>query len=212
MTDWTRFPAWKAFLAKDRAAPTPFAKEPITAKSVFLYSEICAPLPCAATTGSWFAYLGPGEAAAHLLFHLLPLKFGIWLGRDQWSTGPAPIDLETLFAEAVAQNSRYAVDLPTMQRVKLKLEAVGTAKSHKAALEALEAALRCFNRKWRRTPTWAFQFKGFRTPTAVAKDIARRNNCADLEPKQIQEWAAKAVQEPKASQALRKIIASAGVA
>ena len=212
MTDWTQFPAWKTFLGKDRAAPTPFAKEPITANSVFLYSEICAPLPCAGTTGGWYAYPGPREAAAHLLFHLLPLKFGIWLCRDEWSKGPAPIDLETLFAEAVAQNSRYAADLPAMQRVKVKLEAACKARSHKAALEALEAALRSFNRKWRRTPTWAFHLKDFRTPIAVAKDIARRSNYADLEPKQVQAWAAKAMQDPKAGQVLRKIIASAGVA
>jgi hypothetical protein len=56
MADWTTFPAWSKFLRGEEGLGNPFHKEPITKKSVFLYSEMAAPLPSGATAGMWFSY------------------------------------------------------------------------------------------------------------------------------------------------------------
>lgn len=211
MTDWTTFPAWSKFLRGEEGLGNPFHKEPITKKSVFLYSEMAAPLPSGATAGMWFAYPGAREMALHLQFVVLPELFGVWLCRDEWVKDGSRVDLEALFDEARVQESRYIADLPVMQRVTDLIQQAASAKSTKASIEHLQKALRVFNRRWRHTPTWGFHLKPFLTPETVAKDIARRNRCSDLNKKEFLELTGRIFKDPKAEKAFRFALSQAGV-
>ena len=211
MVDWTQYTAWKRFFTKSGGFTYPFRKVTIGSKSLFLYSETTAPLPSGVTSGMWFAYPGVQELIAHLRFALLPNVFGIWLRRDEWSKDENPVDLPTLFAEAREFGSRYEADIPAMERVAALLDKAASAKKPKVALELLEKAIRAFNRRWRSTPTWAFRHQLFDTIEKVARDIAKRNNGTDLDPKAFKELAGRALTDPKAERAFRKVLAEAEV-
>ena len=211
MADWTQFPAWKRFLAKNEGIASPFQKEVIGPKSLFLYSEMTAPLPSGATAGMWFAYPGAQELVAHLRFAVLPNVFGIWLCRDEWAKEETPVDLATLFVEAREHGSRYAADLPVMERIAALLDEAASTKRPQVAQELAERAIRTFNRRWRNTPSWAFRLQLFDTIEKVTRDIAKRNSCTDLDPKAFKKLAGQVLTDPKAERVFRKVLAEAGV-
>ena len=211
MADWMQFPAWKRFLAKNVGIPSPFQKVCIGPHSLFLYSEMTAPLPSGMTSGMWFAYPGVQELVAHLRFAVLPVTFAIWLCRDEWTKDEHPVDLATLLAEAIEHGSRYAADLPVMERIADLLGEAASAKRPKVAQELVEKAIRLFNRRWRSTPTWAFRLQFFDSVEKVARDIAKRNNCIDLDPTAFKELSSRVLTEPKADRAFRKVLAEAGL-
>lgn len=212
MTEWTTFQPWKRYLKKHSGLASPFQKVCISPDTLFLYSEMTAPHPSCSTAGMWFAYPGIQELAAHLQFVILPTKFGIWLGREEWSQDDQPIDLGTLFAEARQHGSRYAADLPVMERIAALLSEASSLKKPAAARERVEQAIRVFNRRWKHTPTWDFRLQFFDSVAKVAQDIAKRNCCIDLEPKAFKALAKRVEVDPKAERAFRKILQDAGVA
>jgi len=211
MAVWSQFNYWNKFMSKEGHDWNPFQGRRVTEDSVFIYAETTAPLPCCATSGAWFAYPGIKEAIAHLQFVLLPNNFAIWLGREGWGENGSWADTETILADARAQDCPYAADIPLMARIACLVTEAAKVEDAPTAMKSVEKALRLFNGRWGHTPTWDLQLKLFKTVASVSKDIAKRNNCADIDPQEFRKIAGDALVDPKAEKAFRTVLAEVGV-
>ena len=211
MAIWSKPTYWEKFMSKQDHDWNPFQGKRVTADSVFLYVEKTAPLPCCATSGVWFSYPGIQEAVAHLRFALLPDFYAIWLSREGWGENGAWADIDSILADARVRNSPHAEDIPLMTRIAEIVNDASLAQDAEEARRIVEKAIRLFKKRWAHTPTWAFQLKLFETVDAVSKDIAEKNNCADLDPKAFRQVAGGALVDPKAERAFRSALGEAGV-
>lgn len=171
---WMHHSAWAEFL-RDKEDPTsnPFSEAPLGLRPVALYSETTAPLPSASMAGSWTSYPSPLELALHLRFAVLPHLFGIWLCRSEWEVEDGPMEAGRLFVKARRNGSRYADDIPLMEKIIGMLDGA-IAPNGADRLETVVKACALFDGRWSRTGTWNFRLIVFPTLDAVARDVVDR--------------------------------------
>lgn len=207
MPDWTRFPAWKRYLAEEGGSASPFEKKRIVSTTTFLYCEMDrsgdGPL------GLWFAYPGVQELVSHLRFALLTDFFGEWLGRNEWAKGKQ-FDLEGLFAAARRASSLYVTDIPTMEPIAAML-GEASAVPEEAATGLLEKAVRSFNRRFQHNSYRTCHLRLFKSIDRVATDIAKRNVRDGFDPKRFKELAGRALTSPAAEKEFRRTLIEAQV-
>lgn len=200
--------AWQDFLV-DRACmgeSNAYADVPLGPDSVFLYQSTTSPLPCATHAGLWMSFPGTKQMINYLRFCCLPSMWSIWLCREEWDDmydpgGVDSIDLTCLFNGARRDGNRHCVDIPRMERI-VRLLDQGT-------WEALDQAVRLFNRRWRSTPTWDFSLKIFRTPVEMGRHLLRHDACADVRHSKWLATCREAATSPQAAAAVADVLALA---
>jgi hypothetical protein len=213
MANYTRFSAWKRFLAgREYQTDNPFERQPLGPAPVFLYSESTSPLPSASTAGVWMAYPSPQKLAAHLRFGLLPLQFSIWLCRDEWDSTPEqPKIAEMIFEGAQTANNRYVQDIPIMKKVIAELDVALKTAADTDAWRRVQKACRIFNSRWESAPTWNFVHKPLRGFKALVKDMTVRASVDEEYTEQIKALATTELSDPKAQRKLKALLKEAVV-
>lgn len=176
MEDWLVFSFWKEKNEGVSQLSSPFQDMAITGKTVFLWSEITAPLPSGAAGGEWGWFPEPKALAGYLRFHMLPVYFETWLVREDWDTkGEDFISAEELFSRAVDSNRCwYTKDIPLMRSLIEQLDDLLRRGDDSAVMSGLERVAEAFNGKFEHTATWQFKIEVYADPVSVGKEIYRR--------------------------------------
>lgn len=176
MKDWSVFSFWKEKYKGVSEISGPFQNEKITNGTIFLWSEMTAPMPGGGSGGEWDWFPEPKAIAAYLRFRMLPVYFEIWLVREEWDSKTEEfISAEQLFSRAIESNKcRYAEDIPLMQSLIQQLDDLLGQREDASIISGLQQVVGAFNDKWENTGTWQFSIKIFADPVSVGKEIHRR--------------------------------------
>jgi hypothetical protein len=173
---WGEFEFWSdLYKERQRTIEGPFMSEPLTEESVFLWTQLGAPLPSGATAGEWDWFPNSKALAGFLRFIAFPVYFEIWLVREEWDPQPELfIPAEELFSLAEQSDKcRYIQDVPLMKKFIDSLDSLFALPEDQLKVELGDIAQE-FNSHWENTPTWTFKIQIFETPTKVGQEILYR--------------------------------------
>ena len=178
----TSFSYWKEKTKGEIRLDSPFDFEALSSDSIFLWTEMSAPMPCGSTGGDWAHCTDPTAAIGFLRHVVLPTFFGIWLVRDDWDAEPNRlIPAEDLLKKAAnSQSCEYKDDIVTMRQIIARLDDYDP-NSNRGMIRVLRQVEELFNRRWERTPTWWFRIDIFESPSAVGEALLRRIDDEDDE-------------------------------
>lgn len=173
---WREFEFWSnLYKERQRALEGPFRSEPLTEESVYLWTQLGAPLPSGATAGEWDWFPNSKALVGFLRFIAFPIYFEIWLVREEWDPGPKRfIQAEKLFSIAEQSNKcRYTEDIPLMKDLIERLDDVFDLPEDQM-IATLQKVAEEFNSRWANTPTWTFKIQIFDNPSKVGEEIYSR--------------------------------------
>lgn len=200
---WTTWEEWHAWTQENgRNLDDPFPEQPITEKTVFLWSEMTSPMPCSSTGGSWAHFPDTWAAAGFIRHLLLPQFFEIWLVRDEWDPDPeSHIVAEDLFERAITSGEcRYEDDIATMRKVLLMVDQAIESDSNEVCFQLLQKSVKKFNRFWSGIATWSFEIKLYPDPVAAGRQMSKRwLGFFDDEPSEWRSICSKAASDAEAS-------------
>lgn len=174
--DWSVFSFWNEQYKGVSELTGPFHGEPITDKTIFLWSEMTAPLPSGGSAGAWDYFPEPKALAAYLRFRMFPVFFEIWLVREEWDPNSNEfISADELFSRAMgSKKCRYAEDIPSMKSLIQQLDKLLPLDDDAAILSGIQQVIKAFNAVWENTGTWQFSIGVFSDPVSVGEEIYRR--------------------------------------
>ena len=174
--DWSVFSFWNERYKEVPELAGPFQDEPISDKTIFLWSQMTASLPSGGSAGAWDYFPEPKALVAYLRFRMLPAYFEIWLVREEWDPKSDEfISADELFSRAMSSNKcRYAEDVPLMTSLIQQLDNLLRQDEDASILSGLQQVIEAFNNKWEDTGTWQFSIGMFADPVSVGQEIYRR--------------------------------------
>lgn len=185
--DWLVFSSWKEKYDGVSALTGPFRDEPITNRTIFLWTEMAAPLPSGSSGGEWDYFPEPRILAAYLRFRLLPVYFEIWLVREDWDVKSEEfISAEELLLRASKSSKcRYEQDIPLMESLIQQLDDILRMDDDAIIIGGILRVVDAFNAKWENTGTWQFRIQVFSDPVSVGEEIYERKTGHEDEGEEI---------------------------
>lgn len=176
---WADFEWWRTrYEADDVGFDEPFADQPWSADTTFLWAKTIEPVGpgLGSPSGFWSVFPHPGAAAGALRFVLLPDWFGAWLGRDEWDDDPdafRPAE-EMLAAAETKAPEELRGDLALIREILADLDALLAQADAAAIATGLAPVLEKVNARWHGTGSWEFFLDAFRGPEAVGDELVSR--------------------------------------
>jgi hypothetical protein len=174
--NWKSFDYWKNLVGEGgRSLESPFNLMELTEKSLFLWSQMSAPMPSGATNGSWGIFPEPKALAGFLKHVVFPVFFETWLVREEWDGNPdSVISVNEILSKAESSDKcRYREDIPLMKNL-IKTNYGFFNLPDGEVIKGLQDLTGKFNDRFEDTSTWSFQLKTFQSPLDVGKEIVSR--------------------------------------
>ena len=173
----------------------PYRSEPLTNRTVYLWSRQTAPMPSGMEIRVWEWFAEPEALLGYLRHVLLPSFFGVWLGRDEGEPESGLlISVEDLVSHAArSPESEYTEDIPLMRALVEKLDALFGKMDAQQITGAKEVASQ-FNQRWMDTPTWEFEIQIAANPVEVGEAVIRQKQWEFEDPDEfenpdaVEEW------------------------
>jgi hypothetical protein len=174
--NWKSFEYWKnLYIGSEAELQGRFQSDPMTEKSVFLWTQLGAPLPSGSTSGAWSIFPEIKSLIGFLRFVALPIYFGIWLVREEWDDESNKfINAEQMFETAQSSGKcRFTDDIPLMKELIKNLDNLFDLPDEKIYPE-LKEVIKKFNDRWENTSTWCFTIQTYENPKDTGMEIFNR--------------------------------------
>ena len=169
--NWGSMGFWATlYKTKQPSLESPFKSEPLTEKSIYIWSEIGAPKHSGIINGQWNWFPKPEALAGFLRFIELPMYFGIWLVREEWDTEPNRFRRaeELLSLAEISEQCRFKFEIPDMKDLIYQLDTLSDLPDAEIR-SGLKDVAKDFNKHWSDTPTWHFKMLIFDTRSMSVK-------------------------------------------